>query len=137
MGLLSQPNHMLFVCTGNTCRSPMAEYLFRERLGPDTDWAVTSAGVMASDGQTPSAGSVVALDELGIDLLPHRSSLLTEDRVDDASMIVVMTAAHMQMTVSAFPDAEGKIWLLNSFSEGVRFQDVSDPIGRPIGSLTS
>ena len=118
---------IVFVCTGNVCRSPMAEYLLRARLGADSEWTVSSAGLAAGVGMTASLPAVRVLAEEGIDLTPHRSRPLDRSLVDAATIIVVMTAAHRRQMAFGFPDAMERVFLLGSFGPGRG--DVPDPIG--------
>jgi len=122
---------ILFVCTGNICRSPMAEYLLRERLGPDSPWSVGSAGLLAGPGMPASPEAVAVLQERGVDGRGHRSRPLDRAHVDAATVIVVMTNAHRDMLQALFPGAEEKVFLLNAFSNGNRNADIDDPIGLP------
>ena len=123
---------IVFVCTGNICRSPMAEYLMRRRLGDPTVWSVASAGVFAMDGAPASAEAVQALSDLDIDASGHRSQVLTDVLIESATLLAVMTASHKQQVLSYFPDAEGKVFLLTEFGVGGAPQDVSDPIGQSL-----
>ena len=118
---------IIFVCTGNICRSPMAEYLFRRHLTSQPGWKVASAGVFAVNGMPASIHAVKALAEMGIDLHTHRSQALTRDLIDSASLIVVMTASHKNQVCSFFPDAKDKVHVLKSFGDDSG--DVEDPIG--------
>ena len=111
---------IIFVCTGNICRSPMAEYLLRERLGPKTPWQVQSAGVVAPLGVAASHAAVVVLDELGIDLTPHTSQPLTTELVDAASVVVVMSASHLQQVRVIYANVYEKTFLLKSSKGWVR-----------------
>jgi len=123
---------LLFVCTGNTCRSPMAEALFRHRIGADAEWTAVSAGTYASAGSPASTYAIKALRELHIDIRRHRSQPLTAELVDDAGLIVVMTSAHRAFILQNFPEIEKKVYLLNSFGTSKVPADVTDPFG---GSL--
>jgi protein-tyrosine-phosphatase len=120
---------VVFVCTGNICRSPMAEYLFRALLGPSSGWVVKSAGTSGFDGLPASEAAVAVLKEKGIDLSPHRSQPLTRDLIDAASLIVVMTTYHEAWIRRLVPQASGKVRLLRSFDGNAAEDEVSDPIG--------
>lgn len=128
---MSTPPLLLFICTGNICRSPMAEYLMRKRLGTKSPWQIGSAGINTFNGQAASPEGVEVLAEMGIDMRAHRSQRLTRDLVDDASILVVMTASHRDQIVSQYRDAREKVFLLRSFAPGNRSGDIDDPIGSP------
>jgi RpiB/LacA/LacB family sugar-phosphate isomerase len=122
---------ILFVCTGNVCRSPMAEGLFRHSLKGRGDFQVLSAGVGAIDGQPPSPYAVQALKELGIDISQQRSRMLTADVVNQADYIFGMTHGHVDAVNLLYPQAAEKTFLLREFDEtlDVFEKDISDPIG--------
>ncbi len=125
--------HILFVCTGNTCRSPMAEGLFRELIGktPEVKERVStgSAGVSASKGMPASIHSVKALAARGINLTPHRSRPLTGALIEESTLILAMTRDHRDTILAYFPEADGKIHLLGDFSPNQGNPDISDPFG--------
>ncbi|MCH1625127.1 low molecular weight protein arginine phosphatase [Fredinandcohnia quinoae] len=118
---------ILFVCTGNTCRSPMAEALLRFRAGNDLQ--VKSAGLFASDGHDVSTNTRLVLEENGIKC-DHKSSFLTDDKVEWATYIFAMTNSHKQEILFRFPKAASKVFTLKEFV--AKNGDVSDPYG---GSL--
>src|SRR5450759_5762549 len=86
---------ILFVCTGNICRSPMAEGIFRQAVQGRGDYRVLSAGIGAVNGQPPSPYAVQAVRELGIDISGQRSRMLTSDLVQQSDYIFGMTHSHL------------------------------------------
>ena len=122
---------ILFVCTGNICRSPMAEGLFRHATQGRTDCRAISAGVGAMEGQPPSPHAVRALKELDIDISQQRSRMLTPDLVEQADYIFGMTHSHVDSVNLLFPHAAEKTFLLREFDETLdEFEkDITDPIG--------
>lgn len=92
--------NILFVCTGNTCRSPMAEAILRHHA--DDSLKVRSAGLFASAGSPASHQSMQVLKDNGIDI-DHRSQPLNEELVEWADLILTMTSQHKQAIISQFP----------------------------------
>lgn len=123
--------NLLFVCTGNTCRSPMAEALARHALeerGVD-DVAVASAGTSAWDGSPASEEVPQVLGEIGVELGEHASSPLTPERVEWADLILVMNVRH-RATVESMGGRD-KVALVTGFLDG---PDADEPVMDPIGA---
>jgi len=122
---------ILFVCTGNICRSPMAEGLFRHLTRERGNYQVLSAGVGAVDGQPPSTHAVTALRELGIDIAQQTSRALTARLVEQADFIFGMTRGHVETVRVLFPRAIEKTLLLREFDDTLEEfeKDITDPIG--------
>jgi len=125
---------VLFVCTGNTCRSPMAEVLARDAVAraldvpPDRVLArgllFLSAGTGTLDGMQASEGSVQALQQRGLDLTAHRSRSLTQQLCARATRIFCMSASHRDAVLDLAPDAAPKTELLRPDGRGI-----ADPYG--------
>ena len=124
--------NVLFVCTGNICRSPMAQGLFAHLIRGRRDIEVTSAGIGAAGGQFPSPYAVEVMAELGIDIRQIRSKPLMADMVRRADFIFVMTYGHLDSMLLLFPSAAEKTFLLREFDTDlpVMEREVSDPIGQ-------
>jgi glycine hydroxymethyltransferase len=124
---------ILFICTGNVCRSPMAEGLFRHAVHGRGEFRVLSAGLGAVNGQPPTPHSVTAMRELGIDISGQRSRQLTGDLVRQADFIFGMTHGHVDTIGLMYPQAAEKTFLLREFDESLEpyEKDISDPIGSP------
>jgi protein-tyrosine phosphatase len=128
---------IVFVCTGNTCRSPMAEALCRhlisQRLGctaeelEDRGVVVSSAGISATMGGRPAAEAVEVMSAMGVNLSHHVSQPLSEQLVHHADVIWTMTRSHRQAILSQWPYAADRVRVLSMDD-----QDISDPIGGPI-----
>ena len=127
--MASLKKQVLCVCTGNICRSPMAEELLRHRLGAGGRWVVKSAGVAAPPHQPASPEAVQAMAEWKLDISAHRSQLLNRRLVDESLLILVMTAAHGQAVTTQFPESRGKVRLLTSFGAARHPEGIPDPIG--------
>ncbi|MBT8036488.1 MAG: hypothetical protein KJO21_02980 [Verrucomicrobiae bacterium] len=123
---------VLFVCTGNTCRSPMAEGLLKSALRDELDVQVGSAGVAAMPGQGASRETQNVLKANKARLENFKSRQVDQALLDDASLVVAMTEAHADLVKRFFPDCAGDVKLLCDFidpDEGLAGVDVPDPIG--------
>jgi len=127
---------VLFVCTGNTCRSPMAEGLAKQMLAEmksvpveqleEAGIRVRSAGVMTGGGSPASGQAVEAMQQVGVDINGHASSALTEDLIQDADAIYTMTDSHRQAVLMHSPSAAEKTKRLDPAG------DIIDPFGAPV-----
>lgn len=119
---------VLFVCTGNLCRSPMAEYLMREMARQQgIEIEVKSAGIWAVHGEPPTEETIAVLQELGIDAKSHRSKPLDWDLLDWADLILTMEEWQKRQILAKLPEKSGKVFTLPEFvgEDG----EISDPYG--------
>ena len=126
--------HIIFVCTGNTCRSPLAEGYFR-KLCQDAgrhDIMVTSAGTAAWNGGGASGNTVAVLMNMGVDMSQFSSTALTPALIRQADLLICMTRAHRAAIGQIAPEALAKTHLLLEFAPRKSSDDISDPFG---GSL--
>lgn len=124
---------ILFVCTGNTCRSPMAGALLRrewDHRGGCRDLKIASAGLDAVAGAKASAQAREIMRREGIDLEDHSATPLSAPLVQEADLILVMTVAQREQLLLRFPGARGKAHLLKEFAgTGRDHPDIVDPFG--------
>jgi glycine hydroxymethyltransferase len=122
---------VLFICSGNVCRSPMAEALFRQAVAGRGEFRALSAGLGAINGQPPTAHSVTAMQKLGVDISGQRSRMLTTELVRQADYIFGMTHSHVDAIALLYPPAAEKTFLLREFDDALDAfeKDISDPIG--------
>lgn len=121
--------NILFVCTGNTCRSPMAEALFNH-LCKSGDFQVRSAGIFATDGQNISDHAKKVLEEKGISV-DHQAAKLKEEDIHWATYVLTMTENHKDAVCQVFPKAVDKTFTISEFAVGEDGEqyDIMDPFG--------
>lgn len=120
---------ILFICTANQIRSPLAEALLKEILheeGFSTDWNVESAGTWASDGLPALPYAIKIGNELGVDLSEHRSRMVTADMLKNAKLVFAMEERHKESLKFEFNEFKDKIFLLRELIG--QNQDIRDPV---------
>jgi len=128
----TRPFHIVFLCTGNICRSPMAEGILKDLLPPEAlaRARIGSAGTGAMVGIPASANSVTVCEEEGIDISRHRSRPVTPYLLDESDLVLTMEAHHREQAIRIHPDAAGRIHVLGEYAAGGKpAAGIPDPIG--------
>jgi protein-tyrosine-phosphatase len=133
---MSSPGHILVVCTGNICRSPMGQGLLTHALSaqpePLRSLKVISAGVAARTGEPISENSAVALRKAGIDISQLRSQGLTQQMLDDALVVFGMTESHRSIIRARARPAPEHLYLFREFLPPPANHEIGDPYGGPL-----
>ena len=129
--------NILFVCTGNSCRSVIAEALLKKILNDrgKEDIKVSSAGISAIGGFTPTENTIKVLKQQGIDASGYKTAKLTPDVIKSADLILAMENLHKAKVLTYVPDAKAKTYLLREYVNNKRFPvslAIPDPIGLPL-----
>ena len=134
---VTERRHILFVCTGNSCRSVMAEYLLKHQLKDRLDVDISSAGTSVFFPTTASSEAVHVLRDRGIEAYAHLSRPVTNMLLKKSDLIFVMTRSHRSQVLERVPAVEKRVYLLGEFStRPVRHErdlDIPDPVGKSHG----
>jgi len=119
---------ILFICTANICRSPMAVGLFLHKLGKNArEWKVESAGTWASDGFKAARSTVKIISDLGTDISAHRSRLISEKILSEFNVVLTMERNQKESLIIEFQKHAQKIFLLSEMIDEIF--DIRDPVG--------
>ncbi len=125
---------VLFVCTGNICRSPMAAALFKlalkEQRADWADWRIDSAGTWADDGAAISRNSAVVMAKRGVDIARHRARTVTAEMLASYDLILTMEPGHKEALQVEFPTIANRVYMLSEMVG--RLDPVKDPFGGPL-----
>jgi tRNA threonylcarbamoyl adenosine modification protein (Sua5/YciO/YrdC/YwlC family) len=123
--------NVLFVCTANTCRSPLAEGIFKTLISEDY-CQVKSAGVLPMDGLPPAQFSLDVVQEYGGSIAHHQTKQITQELIEWADLVLVMEFKHYSAIVEIAREAAVKTFLLKEYRRKVKYNEVADPIGKDI-----
>ena len=129
------PRVVLFICTGNICRSPMAQGLLNakiSRMGDEGKLLARSAGTWAMENQPASGHAITVMAKRSIDISKHYGRMVTREELAAASAVIVMTRSHRDAISAEFPESRPKLHLMSELKG--RIFDIDDPYG---GILTA
>lgn len=118
------PKQLLFVCSGNTCRSPIAEGIFKQMLQTSSfannEIEIHSAGLFAINDEPASKLAIDVMKEAGIDISSHKSLRLTKGMLEKSDLILTMSNTHLESIYKQWPiDSQKKVFLLKAFAENI------------------
>ena len=119
--------NILFVCTGNTCRSPLAEAVAKS-IFPKDEYNIMSAGLSVIENQPASENAVLAAEALGLNLKEHNAKQITPSLIKDADIVLTMTSGHKQAIANACNSEGTPVFTLAEYA-GHGSEDVMDPYG--------
>lgn len=124
---------IMFVCTGNICRSPMAHYYMQKRvkdLGIENDFLISSCGVYACTGEKATQNAIFVMKEYNVDMENHRATNIADTNIEDYDYIITLTTRHKEQIKYHYPKLDSNIYTLREFvDESSIYQSIDDPWG--------
>lgn len=130
---------ILIVCTGNSCRSPMAEGFLKKHLRPEDGFEIISVGISAiAGGLNPAQEAIEAMKEEGIDISSYIAKPFLRNLAKSADIILAMADIHKEFILEKLPEVKDKLYLFKEFAETADAdKDIIDPIGQPLSVYRS
>lgn len=126
---------VMFICTGNICRSAMAEAMMKnevKEMAKENEIKVCSCGTLAEDGSYASFNAIEAMEYYGIDLKSHRATNIINSKIKEMDIILCATKDHKRMVLNLYPNLEGKVFTMKEYAEltdNGKDLDIKDPWG--------
>jgi len=122
---------VMFICTGNICRSAMAEYMLKRRAKVENkNIEVCSCGIYAENGDIPTYESMQVMKEYGIDISKHKATNIRNSNIKDMDVILCATNRHKDTVIYMYPELEEKVYTMKEYAGYDEYDlDISDPWG--------
>lgn len=124
---------IMFICTGNICRSAMAEGMMKKKIEDrKIEVDVYSCGIYAETGDYATYNAIEAVKEYGVDISSHRATNIRESRIEEMDLILCATVSHRQSVLYLYPGLEGKVYTMKEYAgidENGKDLDIRDPWG--------
>ena len=124
---------IMFICTGNICRSAMAHGLL-EKMKEDKDINVYSCGIYAEEGDEPTYNAIEAMKEYEVDLKSHKATNIRHSNIKEMDLILCMTKSHKMSVIQMYPELKDKVYTLKEYTEYKTEEgiEIKDPWGYDI-----
>lgn len=125
---------IMFICTGNICRSAMADGLMKKLVKDNNkEIAVYSCGIFAEDGDMPTFNAIEAIKEYDVDLKLHRATNIRNSKIEDMDIILCATVSHKNNVINMYPNLKDKIFTIKEYADYDKNDlDIPDPWGYDI-----
>ena len=133
-------NKIIFICTGNICRSAMAHGYMQKRLidmNVENEYVIESAGTNAYTGDRATDFAREAMKKYDVDLTNHRATYIEESDVNEADLVLCMTYSHKSRVLNRYPKLDGKVFTLKEYLSETDYLDIDDPWGFSMDVYTS
>lgn len=124
---------IMFVCTGNICRSPMAHYYMQKKvkdMGLEDKFLISSCGTYAVTGEPATDNAVISMKEYGVNLENHRATNIDDTDIDNYDYVITLTTQHKKNVLHYYPKLDGKVFTLKEFVlDNKKYMDIDDPWG--------
>lgn len=124
---------IMFVCTGNICRSPMCEYYFQKLVnesGLENDFLISSCGTYANTGESSTINAIESMKKYGVDLNKHRAKNIDDIDIENYDLILCLTLSHKNAVLGLYPSLKGRVYTLKEYIHpNEKYKNIDDPWG--------
>lgn len=124
---------IVYICTGNVCRSPMAEHYMQQRiisLKKEENYLIDSCGIYANTGESATSNAIMAIKEYGVNMENHRAKSIYDVNILEYDLVITLTSSHKENLLALFPSIKGKVFTLKEYADpDIKYKDIDDPWG--------